>query len=133
MESRSAAPSMTATAVAMAASWLTMAAHNQAELPIHPRTPENVGPLIVAVLLLVAYQARPGWPVLLTILVWGLLNAIVGGIVSVLPLPILPFVPEQAIGHYTWHVVYTIGQLLLIALALAGLWRTRAVGEAGRP
>ncbi len=38
---------------------------------------------------------------------WGVLNLVIGGIVSVLPLPILPFVPEQSVTHYGAHVVYT--------------------------
>jgi hypothetical protein len=61
---------------------------------------ENIGPLLFALLLLVLYQARPGSRrlVLITILVWGLLNAIVGGVLAVLPLPIWPFEPEQSIS-----------------------------------
>ncbi len=37
---------------------------------------------------------------------------------SVLPLSILPFVPEQSITHYGAHVVYTLGQVPLVVLAL---------------
>jgi hypothetical protein len=47
------------------------------------------------------------------------LNLVIGGIVSVLPLPILPFVPEQSLTHYGAHVVYTLGQVPLVVVA----WR----------
>ena len=45
-----------------------------------------------------------------------------------LPLPILPFVPEQSVTHYGAHVVYTLGQVPLVVLAYRAL---RAPGAAG--
>jgi len=127
-------PSVTAMALALAVSWGTMFVHNMASLPIAPWAIENIGPLLFALLLLILYQARPGWrrPVLITILVWGLLNAIVGGMLTVLPLPIWPFEPEQSISHYTAHVIYTLGQLPLIVLAFVGLRAGHGVQKAGR-
>jgi len=44
---------------------------------------------------------------------------VIGGIVTVLPLPMLPFAPEQSLSHYAAHVLYTVGQLPLVVVA----WR----------
>jgi hypothetical protein len=51
---------------------------------------------------------------------WGLLNLLAGAILSVLPLPIWPFEPEQSVGHYAAHMVYGLGQLPLIWAAWLG-------------
>ena len=53
----------------------------------------------------------------------------IGGIVTVLPLSILPFVPEQSITHYGAHVVYTLGQVPLVLLSYRALRRTVAEPE----
>ena len=53
-------------------------------------------------------------------------------IVSVLPLSILPFVPEQSITHYGAHVVYAVGQIPLIVLGYRALrGRAAAADPAG--
>jgi hypothetical protein len=105
-----------------------MLAHNEADLPIPPWSPENTGPLLVAAALVAAYRIRPGArAVAIALLTWGLLNAVGGGIVSVLPLPFLPFAPEQSVRHYLWHVVYTLGQVPLLLVALRAL---RSAGAA---
>jgi hypothetical protein len=62
------------------------------------------------------------WAVVLT---WALLNMMVGGVVTVLPLPVLPFVPEQTVDHYAVHVVYAIGQLPLVLVARGALRQLR--------
>ena len=44
---------------------------------------------------------------------------IVGGaVLSVLPLPFLPFEPEQSVSHYLSHVVLGIAQVPLIVVPL---------------
>ena len=64
-----------------------------------------------------AYALRPdSKAVAAAALGWGVLNLVIGGIVSVLPLSILPFVPEQSAAHYGAHVVYTLGQIPLVVL-----------------
>src|SRR6187551_3102500 len=63
-------------------------------------------------------RSRVLWAV---ILAWGLINMVVGGIVTVLPLPVLPFVPEQTVEHYVVHAVYAIGQLPLVLVAAGAL------------
>jgi len=45
----------------------------------------------------------------------GLIH-LLGGSMSVLPLPFLPFVPEQTVLHYLVHVVYAVAQLPLLVL-----------------
>ncbi len=109
--------SRVAMAAALALSALSMLAHNLYELPLSPIDPENAGPIAFATILGVAYALRPrAKAVAAAILGWGVLNLVIGGIVTVLPLPVLPFVPEQSITHYLSHVVYTVGQIPLVVL-----------------
>jgi hypothetical protein len=49
------------------------------------------------------------------------LNLLVGAILTVLPLPILPFIPEQTAGHYLAHFIYLVTQVPAVVL----LWRLR--------
>ena len=92
-----------------------MLAHNLYELPFTPWDVENSGPLVVDLLLLVAYWRRPASrAVPMAILGWAALNLVIGGVVSVLPLAVLPFVPEQSLSHYAAHVLYAAGQVPLI-------------------
>ena len=58
-------------------------------------------------------------------LTWALLNLVIGAIVTVLPLAILPFSPEQSLGHCLIHVVDTLGQVPLTLLAITALRRPR--------
>ena len=37
-------------------------------------------------------------------------------LVTVLPLPILPFEPEQSATHYLAHLVYALGQVPLLVV-----------------
>lgn len=107
--------SRVAMAAALALSALSMLAHNLYELPLSPIDVENSGPIGFAVILGVAYALRPdSKAVAAAALGWGVLNLAIGGIVSVLPLSILPFVPEQSLAHYGAHVVYTLGQVPLV-------------------
>src|SRR5512133_1526346 len=109
--------SRVAMAMALALSALSMLAHNLYELPLSPIDPENSGPIAFAALLAGAYAVWPGSRVVAAgAFGWGVLNLVIGGIVSVLPLSILPFVPEQSITHYGAHVVYAVGQIALVAL-----------------
>lgn len=109
-------------ALAFAVSWGSMLFHNQLELPLTPLDLENTGPLAVDVILFVACWRWP-WSrvVWVSILVWALLNLVVGGIVTVLPLTVLPFAPEQTVEHYAVHAVYAIGQLPLVLVASGAL------------
>lgn len=54
-------------------------------------------------------RSRRGW--------WALLNLLGGAVLSVLPLPFLPFVPEQSLRHYSFHLPYGLTQVPLIVAA----------------
>ena len=41
-----------------------------------------------------------------------------------LPLPILPFSPEQSLTHYAAHVVYAVGQVPLVVVSYRALRST---------
>jgi hypothetical protein len=109
--------SRVAMGAALALSAGSMLAHNLYELPLSPIDLENSGPIAFAAILGVAYALRPdSRAVAAAALGWGALNLVIGGIVSVLPLSILPFVPEQSITHYGAHVVYAVGQVPLVVV-----------------
>jgi uncharacterized membrane protein len=58
-------------------------------------------------------------------MIWVLgLNLIVGAVLSVLPLQLWPFVPEQSVEHYLSHLFYAVTQVPAIAI----LWRLRNSG-----
>ena len=128
-------PTRTTMAVALAVSAASMLAHNLYELPLSPIDLENSGPILFAAILGLAYALRPdSKAVAAAALGWGVLNLAIGGVVSVLPLPILPFVPEQSVAHYGAHVVYTLGQVPLVVLAYRALRAPAAAeGPAGAP
>ena len=46
---------------------------------------------------------------------WGLVHLVVGAVITVLPFPFLPFVPEQTAAHYLAHFLYGLAQVPLIA------------------
>lgn len=107
--------------------WIGMVVHNLADLPIAFLSPENVGPGVVSLVLLMLWLFRPSvrWTAAL-LLVWGSIN-VAGAILTVLPLPFLPFVPEQTLYHYAFHVLYLFTQMPLLLAALHDLRR----GESG--
>ena len=122
-----------AVATALGLSWATMLGHNLYELPLAPTAIENTGPLLVSVMLAIAVLLRPtSRLVSAAILGWALLNLVIGGVVSVLPLPILPFEPEQTLDHYLAHVYYTAGQLPLVLYALTALRRRSGTASRGK-
>ena len=122
--------SRVAMAAALALSALSMLAHNLYELPLSPIDPQNAGPVVFAALLGVGYAVLPdSWVVAALALGWGVLNLVIGGIVTVLPLPILPFAPEQSLTHYAAHLVYAVGQVPLVVLSYRAL-RSSLAGRA---
>lgn len=50
--------------------------------------------------------------------VTGMFQLVGGAIISVLPLPFLPFEPEQSVGHYLSHLILGIAQIPLIVVPL---------------
>ncbi len=122
--------SRVAMAAALTLSAASMLAHNLYELPLSPVDLENSGPIAFAALLGVAYAFRPdSKAVAAAVFGWGVLNLVIGGIVTVLPLAILPFVPEQSLTHYAAHVVYAVGQIPLVVLGYRALRAPAAVGD----
>ena len=118
----------------LAASALSMLAHNLYELPLSPIDIENSGPMTFSTLLGGVYAFRPDARVVAgTLLGWGLLNLVMGGVVSVLPLPVLPFAPEQSAGHYAAHILYAVGQIPLVVLSHRALAARGEHSRASRP
>ena len=105
-------------AAAEALAWIGMVIHNLADLPgLTLSSGENVWPGAVWLLLfaLLVLVPRSPWPATL-LFSWGLLN-LVGGALSVLPLPFLPYHPEQTLPHYFFHVLYAGAQLPLLVVS----------------
>lgn len=122
--------SRVAMGAALTLSAASMLAHNLYELPLSPIDLENSGPITFAAILGVAYALRPDTTaVAAAVLGWGVLNLVIGGIVSVLPLSILPFVPEQSITHYAAHVVYAVGQIPLVVLGYRAIKGPATAGD----
>lgn len=96
--------------------------HNIREFPDMGLTaPEMVSTLAPAVALVAWWLIRPGLAAWWATLAWISLNLVVGAVLSVLPLPVLPFAPEQTSEHYLSHLLYGITQIP----ALYSLWLTR--------
>jgi hypothetical protein len=105
-------------ALAVAVAWFGMYVHNVADLPgLTLASPENSLPGLVWVILFALWWFLPArrWPTSL-LLAWGVLN-LVGGFATVLPLPFLPFRPEQSLRHYAFHVLAALAQLPLLRVA----------------
>jgi hypothetical protein len=113
-------------AATAALGWLGLSIHNIADLPGQSLfSPETGLPTLVYLGLFLAWWWLPSQRVALWLLFgWGLLNLIGGGL-SVMPFPFLPFYPEQSVRHYFFHVVYGATQLPLIAVTSSWL-RLRA-------
>lgn len=122
--------SRVAMAAALTLSALSMLAHNVYELPLSPIDLENSGPIAFAALLAGAYAMWADSKVVAAAAFgWGVLNLVIGGIISVLPLSILPFVPEQSITHYGAHVLYAVGQIPLVVLGYRALSGSAAAAD----
>ena len=106
--------------IAAVVAWLCMYVHNMADLPnLTFLSPENMLPAIVWLVLLTLWWILPDRRIPANLLLaWGLLN-LLGGFLTVLPLPILPFKPEQSLRHYLFHVLYAAAQVPLVYLARA--------------
>jgi hypothetical protein len=55
---------------------------------------------------------------------WGAIS-LAGAILTVLPLPFLPFRPEQSLRHYGVHALYALTQLPVLRLT----WKMRYSGR----
>ena len=94
--------------------WSGFILHDVADLPGQTLgSPESLYPTIVTVALLVA---------------WSALHLVGGGILSVLPIGLFPFDPEQSMRHYAFHGVYAATQVPLVWVCIASL-RSRDDGS----
>ena len=92
--------------------------HNGREFPgTTLLAPEMLVILLPAVVLGVWWVARPGPAARWAIIVWAVLNLVLGAALSVVPLPIWPWAPEQSAAHYTSHLVYGLTQIPLLIVA----------------
>jgi hypothetical protein len=84
-------------------------------------------PLLAIAIVLLVWRLRAADKRAATwaLLIFGLINGI-GGFLSVLPLPFLPFAPEQTLEHYLVHIWYALCQAPLIVVTLAALLARRA-------
>lgn len=99
--------------------------HNLTEFPRSILLgPETLVPVAVTILLGVTLLRRPVRPLFVATAGCALVVIVVGG-GSVLPLSLLPFVPEQTVGHYLVHGVYALAQLPLLLVAVRGYRRSR--------
>lgn len=111
--------------VALALSAAGHVVHNLAEFPPGILLGwETLFPLAVTVALGGWLVARPSRFAFGAAGGWALV-VIVGGGGSVLPLGVLPFVPDQSLSHYLAHLVYALAQLPLLWVAYRGLAGTR--------
>lgn len=109
---------ISALAVSAFGAWL----HNVAE-GIPTASIETASTLLPPVLLALWWWRGGGEVLWWATLVWVFaLNVVGGAILSVLPLPIWPFVPDQGLGHYLAHLLYAVTQIP----ALVVLWQIRS-------
>lgn len=111
-----------------AVSWAGSYYHTWTELALGPLRAENSLPAVVGLALFIGWWRQPGnrrlWSWLLLIWTAGA-HLLVGAVLSVLPLPILPFSPEQSWSHYGSHVIYALAQTPLILVLARTLTRRR--------
>jgi hypothetical protein len=96
-----------------------MIVHDLISLPgLRLLAPDVVLPTLVSVALFAAFWAWPGRLSVGLLLGWTVLHFAVGGLLSVLPWPFLPFVPDQTFRHYVAHAVYAACQVPLLVVLL---------------
>jgi hypothetical protein len=125
-------PSASAVLVTSAIAAGGMLAHNVLELgPAFLLDPQTLIPLaIFAALAILAARGSAGRATWLTLFAWSALNLVAGGILSVLPIGLFPFQPEQSLQHYAVHALYALASVPLVVVAWSGIQasRTRSAG-----
>lgn len=117
-------------AILVALSWLGEFVHNALSLPtLTLLSPENSLLALIAASLVVGWRlSRSRRVVAAMLLGWGTVHLVGGGVITVLPLPFLPFLPEQTVAHYFAHLLYGLAQVPLI-VAMVGHLRAPEVRE----
>jgi len=96
-------------------SWLGFFIHNVADLPGQTiLSAESLFPTLIYLVLLVLWFTPARRIAAWALLVWAALHLLGGAVLSVLPLAILPFSPEQSFSHYAFHGLYGLAQLPLV-------------------
>jgi len=116
-------PSVAVIAFASVIAAAGMMAHNVFEFGLaFLASPETLIPVAIFGLLVLLARAWPDSIIVLVVLLgWALLNLVGGGILSVLPLGLFPFTPEQSLGHFGAHVVYAVAQIPLVLVAVIAI------------
>jgi hypothetical protein len=110
-------------------SWLGLVIHNLAELTGQARLgPATLVPTAVWLLLAAGWLSRVRRVAAWLLLSWGWLHAIGGGLLSVLPLPLWPYQPEQSLRHYAVHALYALLQAPLLVTTTRYLHHPRPAG-----
>ncbi len=100
--------------------WLGLVVHNISEFPLMALTrPEYTIPSLAWLLIFLAWLLLPNHDFSVKLLLGWSAISLAGAIVTVLPLPFLPFRPEQSVSHYRVHAVYAATQLPV----LWSMWR----------
>jgi hypothetical protein len=116
--------------VSAVVAWFGYYLHNINDLPGQTLfSPETLYPTLVMVVLVALWARRPNRLATWALLAWTALNLVVGGVLSVLPLPVLPFDPAQTVKHYAFHAVYTLTQVPLFVLLVR--WLRSRTGHGG--
>ena len=105
-----------------AVSWLGLFIHNLSDLPGQTLlSPESAFPTLIYVVLVVGWFTPARRVADWALLIWCLFNLVGGAIISVLPLPFLPFHPEQTLHHYSFHAIYGVTQIPLLVVLIRRL------------
>jgi hypothetical protein len=119
-------------ALTVALAWLGLLIHNAIEFPnMALSRPEYSAPTLAWLALFLIWLLVPDtrWPSNL-LFVWGAIS-LAGAVITVLPLPILPFRPEQSLRHYGVHIIYAVTQLPILTLIWMNVHSERTSGPKG--
>jgi hypothetical protein len=108
------------TDILLIVAWAGLWVHELHRVPtLFGLTPDGSLPFAAVIAVLIAWKQRPA----ILLLGYGWLH-LLGAITTVLPLPFLPFLPEQTLSHYVVHAAYAVAQVPLLLHA----HRRRSIG-----
>jgi hypothetical protein len=105
-------------------SWLGAYIHTTYELQLPIWRWEHSFPAVVGLVLFLAWWRQSRWRRTWVVILLGwttVAHLVIGAILSVLPVPLWPFYPEQSLSHYLSHVIYGVAQLPLIWVLIQAL------------